>query len=94
MFNDGAYEARAQSGELRKRVVKDRHPSAPKANVPYCTRSQEVVYTDRNGHEVVTAHQYLLSNGSLGAGGRPDPKRILKGGILYVAWWEPRKGDR
>lgn len=94
MFNDGAYEAQAQSGELRKLVRRDRHPSAAKANVPYCTRSQEIVYTDPNGDEVVTAHQYLQPDGTIGASGRPDPKRILKGGILYVAWWEPRQGDR
>lgn len=33
------------------------------------------------------AHQYLLEDGTLGAGRLPDPKRILKGGVLYVPWW-------
>ena len=90
MFNDGRYVARAAAGELTVRVVRDHHPSSPKALVPFCTRSQSIAYFDRKGDEVATAHQYLQPNGTLGASGLPDPKRLMKDGILYVAWWEPK----
>lgn len=94
MFNDGDYDGLAATGKLTRRIVSDRHPSAPRANVPYCTRSQLVQYQDSNGLEVATAHRYLLQDGTLGASGRPDPKRILKDWTLYVAWWGTALGDR
>jgi len=94
MFNDGDFEARAATGELRPVVATDRHPSAPKAHVPYCTRSQIVLYLDPAGAEVAAVHRYLKPDGTLGGSGRPDPKRLLKDGVLYVAWWEPRAGGR
>jgi hypothetical protein len=86
MFNKGRFVERAASGELRTRV-QSRHPAAPKANVPVCTQSQAITYLDQNGTEVAMAHQYLLKDGALGAGRLPDPKRILKDGLLYVPWW-------
>src|SRR5436305_1873467 len=49
MFNNGNYRARVQSGELTERVLNDRHPSAPRAPVPYCTRSQIITYHDAAG---------------------------------------------
>ncbi len=94
MFNNGTYQARVKSGELLERIVKERHPAAPKANVPYCTKSQMVMYVDREGNEVATVHRYLQTNLTVGASGQPDPKRLLVNGVLYVAWWEPRGDDR
>lgn len=93
MFNDGRFVERAASGELTSRVVRSRHPAAPKANVPVCTRSQSIAYLDASGQEVALAHQYLLKDGTIGAGRLPDPKRVLKDGILYVPWWGSRLGD-
>ena len=49
MFNDGRYWQRAKAGELREVIVRDGHPSAPKANEPFCTRSQTIIYLDRDG---------------------------------------------
>lgn len=86
MFNDGNYLARVTSGELSTRIVRQRHPAAPKAQVPFCTWSQIIAFLDRNGDEVALAHQYLQPDGTLGASGFPDPKRLLKDGTLYVAW--------
>jgi len=87
MFNAGDYEGRVAAGQLSRRLVSDRHPTSPRAEVPYCTRSQLVQYQDATGTEVATAHQYLQPDGTLGASGRPDPKRVLKDGVLYVPWW-------
>lgn len=53
-----------------------------------------IAYFDGNGDEIATAHQYLLPNGTLGAGGVPDPKRLMVGGTLYVAWWGTVLGNR
>jgi hypothetical protein len=86
MFNDGNYEVLAKSGKLRTRILKERHPCSPKANVPVCTKSQIIAYLDDDGDEIAIVHQYLQPDGTLGASGFPDPKRLLKDGILYVAW--------
>ena len=86
MFNTGGYEDRVQKGELKVRVDSS-HPTPPKANMPAGTLSQMVAYLDTNGNEVVGAHRYLKTDGTLGASGRPDPKRILKDGVLYVPWF-------
>jgi hypothetical protein len=87
MFNKGRFVERAAAGELTVRVVRSRHPAAPKANVPVCTQSQAITYVDQSGTELAMAHQYLLKNGTLGASGLPDPKRIFQDGVLYVPFW-------
>jgi hypothetical protein len=82
-FNDGQYWQQAQAGQLQQFMHKDQHPSAPKAPVPICTRSQVIKYLDADGIEVAMVHQYLQPDGTLGATGRPDPKRLFEGGVLY-----------
>ena len=85
MFNEGRYYERAQAGELVEEVGYNHHPCPPRANQPYCTRSQTVHYVDlEEGREVAVVHQYLREDGSLGASGRPDPKRICQGTTIYV----------
>jgi hypothetical protein len=85
MFNEGRYLERARAGEFTERIIADRHPSKPKANEPFCTRSQMVSYVSRLGHEVVRFHRYLRTDGTLGASGRPDPKVILYNLVQYIA---------
>jgi len=46
--------------------------------------SQMVSYRDGMGNEVARAHQYLLKTGQLGASGKPDPKRLVDGGVIYL----------
>lgn len=82
-FNDGRYWERVQSGELRTEEWDSRHPSLPVANEPYCTRSLMLSYFDGNGTEVARVHQYVRPDGTIGASGRPDPKRLFEEGILY-----------
>lgn len=82
-FNDGRYWERVQSGELRAEEWDSRHPSLPAANEPYCTRSLMLAYFDQAGNEVARVHQYLRPDGTVGASGRPDPKRLLDAGVLY-----------
>jgi len=33
---------------------------------------------------VALVHQYLRSDGTLGASGQPDPKRIVIGNVVYA----------
>lgn len=75
---------RAQAGDLHEVVKADNHPSQPLANEPFCTRSQIVAYFDRHGAEVARAHRYLRTDNTLGASGKPDPKRIREGNVLYI----------
>jgi len=82
-FNDGRYWERVQSGELRTEEWDSRHPSLHNADEPYCTRSQMLSYFDQDSNEVARVHQYLRPDGTIGASGRPDPKRLLDGGVLY-----------
>jgi hypothetical protein len=89
IFNEGRYWERAQSGEFSQVILEDRHPSLMKANEPYCTLSQSVSYRDANGNEVVRVHQYLRPDQTIGASGRPDPKRLWKDGV----WYRLRKAD-
>jgi hypothetical protein len=85
MFNDGRYWQRAKAGELREVIVRDGHPSAPKANEPFCTRSQTIIYRDRDSRRVAVVHQYLRQDGTLGASGVPDPKKLWRDGVVYEA---------
>lgn len=83
MFNDGEYWERSQRGEFSVVILEDRHPALTAANEPPCTRSQMLSYRDGAGNEVARVHQYLRANGSIGASGKPDPKRLFKDGELY-----------
>ena len=84
LFNSGGYWAQLQEGKVSARILERNHPSAPLANVPFCTTSELVSYIDGRGQEVARVHQYRLRDGTLGASGRPDPKYLLVGDTLYL----------
>jgi len=76
IFNSGQYWERLRTGELEADVRKEGHPDSLHSGEPPCTKSQYVVYRDPKGNIVASVHQYLRPDGSLGASGKPDPKRI------------------
>jgi hypothetical protein len=84
LFNEGKYWNRVQSGELTEKLLHDGHPSPPRSAEPLCTRSQVIAYLDAKGHRVAIVHQYLRTDGRLGASGKPDPKKLLHQGVLYT----------
>ncbi len=84
LFNQGKYWRQAQSGILRERILQNGHPSSPLAGEPYCTHSQMISYLDAAGNEVARVHQYLRPDGTIGLSGKPDPKRLLVNGTLYI----------
>lgn len=91
LFNDGQYWEQAKAGELSVKVREDRHPALMAANEPFCTHSQMLSYFDKDGSEVARVHQYLRPDGTVGASGKPDPKRLLKDGVIYRLQKAPKK---
>jgi len=89
LFNEGGYWERAQAGDLSMVVLEDRHPSLTLANEPFCTKSQMISYRD-GILEIARVHQYLRTDGSIGASGRPDPKRLYHDGNLYRLIKKPK----
>lgn len=92
MFNEGAFWDKAKSGELTPVPLEDRHPALTAANEPFCTRSQMVSYRDASNSEIARVHQYVRTDGTLGASGKPDPKRLLQDGVLYRLEKKPKTG--
>ena len=84
MFNEGHFWERSQAGEFQLQILKNGHPSPPRAPEPICTHSQIIAYYDAQGQKVALVHQYVRRNGALGGSGRPDPRRLLLNGVLYA----------
>ncbi len=82
MFNDGRYWEQMQAGVL-KAVVLEERPAPKGANQPPGTRSQMISYHDSEDNEIARVHQYLKADGTLGASGKPDPKRLLINDTLF-----------
>ena len=85
-FNDSQILAMVQREELTVEYVRNAHLQRPElVGEPACTHSQIIHYLDREGSFLATVHQYLRSDGSLGASGRPDPKRMRVGNEIWIA---------
>jgi hypothetical protein len=77
MFDEGCYLDLAAEGVLTTEVVYNEHRSPASANLPSCTRSQRLKFTDESGRPVAEAHLYRLPNGNIGASGKLDPKEVI-----------------
>jgi hypothetical protein len=88
-FNDGGYWEKAKSG-LLKQVVLEENISTLLPDEVGPIRSQMVSYRDENNQEIARIHQFLRPNGSIAASGKPDPKRLYEGGILYRIEKKPK----
>jgi hypothetical protein len=65
-------------------ILEQHHPAPPLADEPQCTWSRSISYRDKvTDDEVARVHQYDRPDGTIGLSGRPDPKRVLSGGVLY-----------
>lgn len=82
LFNKGQYWARARNGEFTLDYIYNK-PAPPQAGQVPGTKSQIIAYINSNGDQIALVHQYLQPNGSLGGSGKPDPKLLLEGQILY-----------
>src|SRR5277367_2152130 len=51
---------------------------------PDCVLTEIVAYLDSFGREIARAERHLRADGSIGASGKADPKRIRVGDTLYL----------
>jgi hypothetical protein len=51
---------------------------------PDCVVTEIVAYLNRFGREIARAERHLRADGSIGASGKADPKRIRVGDTLYL----------
>ena len=84
-FNASHVMERIRSGVYTEIIRSNKHPSRTAAREPFCTQSQIIHVVDAQGRRVASLHRYLRADGSLGASGRPDPKALLVGGVMYQA---------
>ncbi len=87
LFNEGVYPGMIARGELKpKAPFRNAHLQDPQGRgEPPCTHSQMIRYLDRSGQWVVEIHQYRRPDGSIGASGKLDPKRLRIGNTILVA---------
>jgi hypothetical protein len=84
IFNDLRIAERADRGELRAEIKRSRPVmDASIRNWVPGTLSQEIRYYDAENNLVAKAHRYR-PDGTLAAGGKPDPKRVMNEGTIYV----------
>ena len=76
IFNESGLFERAERGELESLLMVDRLVQ-PEVGLPEGTRSQMIWYLGCDGQKLALVHQYLLSDGTIGGSGRPDPKRMI-----------------
>jgi hypothetical protein len=84
MFNEERLYEQSKTGALRSVLTKEKHPSPQPAGEPFCTRSQMISYINAEGREIARVHQYLRPDGTIGGSGKPDPKRMLHEGTIYL----------
>jgi hypothetical protein len=84
-FNDGGLRQLIESGALRAKRLSNRDLKGPNPwQGPICTHSQYVRCLDSHGRLIVEIHRYLGPNGTLGASGKPDPKRLREGNRILA----------
>ena len=85
LFNETQYPTMITDGSLTPEFLRDAHLREPETRgEPPCTRSQMIRYRDQAGQWRVEVHQYLRPNKTLGARGRPDPKRVRVGNTVFI----------
>ena len=82
LFNEGRYWTRARNREFTLEYLYNKPAPREAGQIPG-TKSQIVAYINSNGQQIALVHQYLKPDGTLGGSGKPDPKELLEGQILY-----------
>jgi len=83
MFNDSTIPDQIKSGQLRKKIMSQRHSTPVRSGQPLCTYSQILSFWDSQGNKVAICHQYKRPDGTIGGSGKPDPKRIMVEGTIF-----------
>jgi hypothetical protein len=77
IFNQRGIFELVKQGKIKTKLKRDSHPLPPPVGEPVCTYSQIVYYYDQEDKPLAIVHQYLRPDGSVGASGLPDPKRVF-----------------
>lgn len=86
-FNEGPLLQQIENRELVEIMLRDKLLKSPKSyQGPPGTRTQYIRYTDLNGTIIIEFHRFLRPDGTLGASGKPDPKKLRVGTELWVVW--------
>ncbi len=85
LFNNSHYPQMIGAGQLTRTRLKQSHLQDPNPGQgPYCTYSESILYTSEDPNDFVIVHQYVRPDGTLGASGRPDPKKMKIKGQTYA----------
>jgi hypothetical protein len=85
MFNLGPLPEMISQGDLAPKFLRDSHLRHPEERGERpCTRAQTIRYSDRNGNWRVETFHYQRVDGSIGASGQRDPKRVNEGDTVLV----------
>lgn len=85
-FNNSELSLQIETGALQPSLQEDRHLEHPeRVNEEYCTRHQWKRYVDTDGKMILETSNYLRPDNTLGASGKPDPKRMLVGERIWIA---------
>jgi hypothetical protein len=82
-FNEGRYEDLVAYGALSEKLIREGLASIAANQIPG-TKSQILAYLDAEGRQIAIVHRYLQPDGKLGGSGKPDPKKLLHKGTLYI----------
>jgi len=86
LFNESQYPRLIENGILRSKPLRNAHLTDPESvGEPHCTHGQLIRYYDHRGHMAVEVFQYLRPDNTIGASGRPDPKRLIIDNTEYIA---------
>jgi len=84
IYNESQYPRQILDGRLVPYYLRHHHLDDPAARgEPWCTHAQMIRYCDGKGRWKVEVFRYLRPDGTIGASGKPDPKRIFMKGIIY-----------
>src|SRR5207247_3424047 len=83
MFNVGQYWERVLEGKLVAVPIHTGAPTPESGQPPGTTTKTFAIRETKNGPDLAHAHAFIRPDGTIGASGRPDPKRIWKDGKVY-----------
>jgi hypothetical protein len=75
-----------KQGTLTADIIKSKLLQNPHLKgEPQGTLSQVIRYYDHRRESRVVIHQYLRPDGTIGASGKPDPKRLWIEDVIYLS---------
>lgn len=83
IFNQNGYLDKLKAGIIKSRKTYEIH-HAPDGE-PFCTHSQILFYYNLSNQLLAVVHQYRRPDGTLGASGKPDPKKIYLLNKILIA---------